>query len=244
MGERTHITPAPVDDKSGEGRHLFSPAGFLDDFWLHRVYWIHGRNAGEGWGGWIKSGWYSPYGRILVFDNSNVYGYQRDPEYLCNGSVLEYRLFAASKDVRAERIDHVRNIKINGKSNNWESRSHYPDSDLTAIDYHWVEEDPPLLVHAMVLANNTLFIAGPPYIVNENDIFGKFHTYQTQAKIKWQVDALHGMEGSILQAVSASDGKKLAEYRLKSLPIFDGLIAAKGKLYLCTKKGEIICFGS
>ncbi len=42
-------------------------------------------------------------------------------------------------------------------------------------------------------------------------------------------------------AVSATGGKKLTELELESLPVWDGMIVADGKLYLTTLNGEIIC---
>ena len=50
-------------------------------------------------------------------------------------------------------------------------------------------------------------------------------------------------ENSRLLAVSTSDGKKLAEYRLDAPPVFDGLAAAGGQLYLATIDGKVVCFG-
>jgi hypothetical protein len=43
-------------------------------------------------------------------------------------------------------------------------------------------------------------------------------------------------------AVSSADGKKLAEYDLDSPPIFDGMAAAAGRLYMSTVDGKVICF--
>ena len=35
----------------------------------------------------------------------------------------------------------------------------------------------------------------------------------------------------------------LAEYTLDEIPVFDGLIAAQGKLYLSMKDGTVRCWG-
>jgi outer membrane protein assembly factor BamB len=80
-------------------------------------------------------------------------------------------------------------------------------------------------VRAMVLAGKVLFVAGP--------------TTDTG-------DGLVGRDESrraLLMAISAADGKELAQYELSSQPVFDGLIAAKGRLYLATVDGRILCFG-
>ncbi len=33
------------------------------------------------------------YGRILCFNDDDIFGYARDPQHLCNSSLLEYRLY-------------------------------------------------------------------------------------------------------------------------------------------------------
>jgi outer membrane protein assembly factor BamB len=47
----------------------------------------------------------------------------------------------------------------------------------------------------------------------------------------------------LLWAVAAQDGKKLAEYKLDSPPVFDGMIAANGRLYIATRDGRLLCMG-
>ena len=79
----------------------------------------------------------------------------------------------------------------------------------------------------MVLADKKLFLAGSPDIVPVND----------------PLAALEGHLGGILKVVSAMDGNHIAEYPLKSKPIFDGLIATRGKLLISSQEGEIICMG-
>jgi len=48
----------------------------------------------------------------------------------------------------------------------------------------------------------------------------------------------------MLWAVSTADGKKLTEHKLASPPVFDGLIAARGRLYLATRDGRLTCMGA
>ncbi|NQT36554.1 MAG: hypothetical protein HQ581_03640, partial [Planctomycetes bacterium] len=49
--------------------------------------------------------------------------------------------------------------------------------------------------------------------------------------------------GAVLCAHSADDGRKLAEQKLDAPPVFDGLIAAAGRLYMTTMNGTLICLG-
>ena len=76
----------------------------------------------------------------------------------------------------------------------------------------------------MVLADKTLFVAGP-----------HGETHQSLA-------AFEGREGISLQAISTADGTVLATYTLDGLPVFDGLAAARGRLYLTTRDGKVVCF--
>jgi hypothetical protein len=43
-------------------------------------------------------------------------------------------------------------------------------------------------------------------------------------------------------AVSAKSGEKLKEFKLDSLPVWDGMAASKGQLYMSTMNGELLCF--
>jgi len=46
---------------------------------------------------------------------------------------------------------------------------------------------------------------------------------------------------AFLRAVSPADGKVLDEYPLDSEPVFDGLAAAYGRLYLSLTSGAVVC---
>jgi len=240
-GRRAVIDPEHQTDQEGEGTHLFCPTGFLDDWWFHRSYWIFGKNAGEGWAEWPVAARLVPAGRILTFDDNYVYGYGRHPQYLCNSSVLEYRLFAADKTFDPDRAAHVNKVKIPQNIVNWKNRAKRPEMDLSAVRRKWLIEKPELIAKAMVLADQTLFVAGPPDVVDEENIWGRTLEPEVQVKLKAQSDALEGQQGSLLWAVSATDGSKLAEYKLESVPVFDGMSAANGRLYLSMKNGCILC---
>ncbi len=56
--------------------------------------------------------------------------------------------------------------------------------------------------------------------------------------------AFEGRKGADLWAVSALTGEKLSEIQhLPSPPVYDGLIAAHGCLYISTADGSMHCFG-
>jgi outer membrane protein assembly factor BamB len=79
-------------------------------------------------------------------------------------------------------------------------------------------------------------------VVDEEEAFFALDDFSVLEKLAEQSAALKGKAGALLWAVSTGDGKKLAEYKLDSMPVWDGMIAAGGKLYLTTMNGEVACF--
>ena len=53
--------------------------------------------------------------------------------------------------------------------------------------------------------------------------------------------ALEGRKGGVLWAVAPADGSRLAQLELGSPPVFDGMAAAGGRLFLATMAGEVVC---
>jgi len=86
----------------------------------------------------------------------------------------------------------------------------------------------PIRVRAMAAAGETLFIAGPSDVAPADDPHAAFE----------------GRLGARLRAVSTGDGSTLAEWNLPSTPVFDGLSAAAGRLFLSTADGNLTCFGN
>jgi len=109
------------------------------------------------------------------------------------------------------------------------------------VKHDWSHEIP-LQVRAMLVAGETLFIAGPPDVVDEEEVYRGLNDAEIRAKLEEQVAALEGEKGALLWAVSTSDGERLAEYQLESNPVFDGMAAANGRLYLATGDGKVLCF--
>jgi hypothetical protein len=48
---------------------------------------------------------------------------------------------------------------------------------------------------------------------------------------------------SVLTAISTADGETIKEYPLEAEPVFDGMAAAYGRLYLSLKDGTVLCMG-
>jgi len=86
----------------------------------------------------------------------------------------------------------------------------------------------PLRARAMVLAGKNLFVSGVPDRIAPDDPFASFE----------------GRLGAELYALSASDGTTLSKTPLDSPPVFDGLIAAGGQLFMSTQDGRVMCMGT
>ena len=431
--------PAPIQDP--DHAHLFSPTGFLDDSYWHRTYWMYGSRFVSGWCGYYLAGKAAPAGRILVFDDENVYGFGRKPRYYRWTTPIEHHLFAASKasllteqpadDAKGSCVRIAKSASLNpaGKALTVEAwikaekpggvvvsrggsvqgytlylkngRPHfavrtneklasvgaakravgrwvhlagvltaekklrlYVDGRLAGsasapaligaapsqpmeiaadegggavgdyaapfpfkglIDevriYHhalsdaeirkhassvspegfettdlvlWYSFDAgdardasgrknkgtvvgaaaaagrigralqftgkagsgadffvthawtaelPLLARAMVLADETLFVAGVPDVIDEEQTFKRIDDPAVQPDLAAQAEALAGHKGALLMAVSRQQGKELARYKLDSPPVFDGMAAAGGCIYMTTVDGRVCCLG-
>ncbi len=83
----------------------------------------------------------------------------------------------------------------------------------------------PVRARAMVLAGGTIFVAGTPDAVADDDPWG----------------ALEGRRGGILVALSSETGATLSERKLDAPPVWDGMAAADGALYISTLDGSLLC---
>ncbi|MBL7039566.1 MAG: PQQ-binding-like beta-propeller repeat protein [Pirellulaceae bacterium] len=194
------------------GLHLFSTSGLLDDSGYNRTFWMYSAR----WPGYYRANEGPPKtGQLLVFDDSTTYGIKvydkKDVRRPWNVPGDGYELFADDND--NEPV-------LDEKAANWDKGPGF----TRAKPAKWTRNIP-VRACALVQAGDKLFLAGPPDIVDVDDPLASFE----------------GRKGGTLWTVSTSDGEKLAECDLDSPPVLDGLIAARGRLYLCTKHGSVIC---
>jgi len=83
----------------------------------------------------------------------------------------------------------------------------------------------PIRVTALLRAGDLLFAAGPPDVVDPADPHG----------------AWEGRKGGVLAVLKASDGKIVSTYKLPYPPVWDGMAASGGRLYLALSDGTILC---
>jgi outer membrane protein assembly factor BamB len=199
--------------------HIFSSVGFLDDLFWHRTYWIYGTNVNSGWGGWWRVGNRVPAGRLLAMTEKEVFGFGRS--FMPSGNAYQWRKGEFYRYFAAPREFEVPEPKAKtGKKRQRRSAA----TDKSIVPTRWSNRAD-LEARAMVLAGDTLFVAGP---------LGDTHN---------SLDAFHGQAGIRLRAMSTRDGSVLRELELDAMPVFDGLAGASGKLYLSTKDGQVRCLG-
>jgi hypothetical protein len=66
---------------------------------------------------------------------------------------------------------------------------------------------------------------------------------QLQNDMLYAVAGFLGKKGVFLRVVSAKDGGKISEGTLDAMPVFDGMSAAGGKIYLSLENGVLECRG-
>jgi hypothetical protein len=104
----------------------------------------------------------------------------------------------------------------------------------------------PLFARAMALAGDTLFIAGPRDLQDEELSFKRLAQSDPEIAqvLQQQDDCLEGKQGSLLLAVSARDGQTLQEIPLSHLPVWDGMAVAGNRLFVTTADGAVNCLSA
>ena len=223
------------------GLHLFSTAGLLDGSWYNRTFWMHSKR----WPGFQLANQAPKSGQLVVVGKDRTYAvrafYHRNVHSPMFFPGKEgYLLFADKKtnepqivgeegarpplrwlpqsDYARGRADDVR--KLDSKAFGQDKGIGYTRAE-PPVWTRWL----PVRIRAMVKAAGVLFVAGPPDIYDTKDPYAAFE----------------GRRGARLVSVSAGDGEKLSEAELDVPPVFDGMIASGGRLFVSLTDGSIIC---
>ena len=256
-GDSVYMRHLKIDFETGDDLqtgppHLFAPMGFLDGAWWHRSYWLFGSDPvcmpptnESGWAIWARMGNMVPSGRILSLGEKIVYGYGRDrypggPSGQVRGGE-QYHLFAAEKEALEPLPSNRDNqhLRYGGSGRALGLKVTERDRRFGEPSLHrniWSRQVP-IFARALVLADKTLLLAGPPEPAE----------LRTSELIPPNLDeaeaTFQGQRGAALCLVDATDGASLAKYELESSPVFDGMIAAQGRIFLSLENGSLVCFG-
>ena len=196
--------------------HVIPTAGFTGGTPQHRTYWTVATGYYGGYktpSGIFKNQWNAPWGDILVTDGEQFFEVRGFPPK--RHSYFDPRLKGYL--LFAGKVPD----ELPGRE---ETKKDRKEVGIWQGSIHMNGK-------AMVKADKTVFLAGNPAY------FPPDHPVEKYDK------AYEGKLGGRLLAVSASNGKKLAEYKLDAPPAWDGLAVAQGRLYLSLKDGRILCLG-
>jgi outer membrane protein assembly factor BamB len=222
------------------GLHVFSTAGMLDGSWYNRTFWMYSKR----WPGFQLANQAPKTGQLLVVDDEKTYAvrafYRRNVHSLMFFPGREgYMLFADYNTNEPQIVGEAgsrKPLKWLPQSDFSRARGNEMralESDAFGLDkmIGYTRAEPPVWknwldvrIRAMVKAGDTLFAAGPPDVFDSKDPYAAFEARR----------------GARLVAVSAADGKKLSETPLESPPVFDGMIAAGGRLFASLEDGSVV----
>jgi outer membrane protein assembly factor BamB len=219
-----NIAPTPRETWDGNrrlGAHLMATSGLLDDSMFHRTCWLYSQY----WPG-FASGMAAPNaGNLLCFDASLSVAAKMFPQ---GGRYPNHRLCAGTTLVADELSNQW-----------WEKDGQRMYAVSNGLQRHrsplW-ETSLPIIPRAMLMApledadgtGKIVLIAGPPDELPEDDPFA----------------AWEGRRGAKLFAVSAADGKVLSKTNLPHPPVWDGMAAAGGQLFVAQVNGALVCLGA
>lgn len=215
----------PVDQPAAP--HLYASGGFLDDQAWHRNFWM----LAPGWAKMNKNAPTFPnVGQLLVHDSPRVYGvkyftkhqgqsmvfYPEDQGYylFCDDDSATYNsLLNPPKDANGKPLPVPGGNHSTVKK--WEEHE-------ARVWQSWI----PVRTRAMVKAGDTLLIAGPADKIDEADPMAVYD----------------GRAPGELWAVDTKTGKTLTKNVLDTSPVFDGMIAAQGKMFVALTNGVVECW--
>jgi len=192
-------------------RHLFSTSRLLDDAENHRSHWVLG--TGD-------------FSRIGVAYSwiANKRGGRKD-EHLA----VPYGIMLVFDDNTAWGVSRGKTYTLFAEANRPFSAAEgsLPDFRKTgtvpADRWRWSTESD-VRPRAMIHAGDMLFLAGTPYAAGQVDLAA------THA----------GTKGGRLSIWSAANGVKLGGQTLDAPPVWDGMAAANGRLYISLVNGSVL----
>jgi len=206
--------------------HIFATGGFLDDQAWHRNFWLYA----PGWTQMNKFvNMFPNVGQLLVHEEGRSYGVKYFTQTQGQSRVFYpeqqgYFLFCDRDDDMCDSllVDLLDPSAASSRgAGSRQSNSNWETTEATVWNA-WL----PIRVRAMVKTGPTLFIAGPPDMIPENDPSAPFE----------------GRSIGELRAIDAATGEELSQCDLTCSPIFDGLIASDGRLFMSLENGVIECW--
>jgi hypothetical protein len=180
----------------------------------------------------------SPSGKMLCFDDKTVYGYGQFPEYSKWSTPLRYSMFSMSKNPKSYQPGKSDRELGKKPRMNWRTYRALRCPKVE-FDFHW-KSPVPLRAKAIVKTPELLFVAGPEDVLDEEKIFEDSRSEANQKSLQKQNELINSRQNGKLMAVSVQDGTTRQILDLPSQPVWDGMAAAYGRLYVCCGDGSVI----
>jgi hypothetical protein len=251
-GRRINMRQVQFDNKlvqfeAAELTTLFATTGLLEDLWAHRQSWSLGHwgkiNSRTHAGRLSSQGRIgpAPQGQLLAFDGQCVYGavnpyttLKHTPSLFPashNGHLHQkYSRYEGSRFPIGTRVFARPGTPVSEPAEPKTRRRGKPAPRPPAN--RWVVEAP-LQPRAMLLAGDRLFLAGWLDALGIREKTGR----------AIEDDGVR-TRPAVLRVLSTADGKQLAQYQLNGKPVFDGMSAARGRLFVSLKNGAVLCMGA
>lgn len=203
----------PLGPQEPRSPHLIPSPGFLEAIPHHRTFWTIDTTIRYD----IPAGKQAVHGDILVMDGKQFYevrGYTPGRISPFDPRPNGYMLFAGVYAQANETATQARGRK----------KAPAKVAVRSVAEKRWASPIP-LTGKALVLAGDTVFVAGTPAVFPADDL----------------AKAYEGRVGGVLWAASASTGEKVAECKLDAPPVWDGMAVANGRLFVSLQDGRVLC---
>ncbi len=210
---------------------LAADGGFANRRWFHRAFWH------------FKSNVASAKGNLIAFDGTRAYVAAAN---LPGGPNQTFHVPAGGSTERVAGLDgegpswlanpnlHVGGSLLFATTSRADKRatdsadprgSRYGKSRQPPSKAIWRHLHFPIYPWAMVAGEKRVAAAGPPANVQPDDPWATFE----------------GRAGGELHILDAETGTPVSKVKLDSPPVWDGMAAAAGRLYVSTRDGRVIC---
>ncbi len=198
-----------------KGRHLFSTTGLLDGAEVHRSHWALG--TGDFSRTPVAYSW-------IANRMGGAFGSRLSVPY---GLLLSFDDETVWGVRRKSREYSYQLFAENCKSFSADEPA-LPDfrKPDDPVKFRWLV-DLPMRPRAMVRAGGLLLLGGMPMSADPVELAASYE----------------GRKGGLLWTMSTENGSKVAERPLASPPVWDGMAAAGGRLYMTTRDGNVLCLG-
>ncbi len=217
---------------------LMATGGFLDGDLFNRTYWAYWRR----WPGFYFANQAPKSGQLVVFNDTRAFAAKiyrvragLSPEHLPGQTgTLVFADDVDNEPILVGEKTWQKPIQwiepAQGKRGKFDNKAVNVNKGTGYTRQHepcW-KRKVDIVVRAMAGAGEQVLIAGPPDEVAPGPA---------------PEAVLQGAKGARLIVLGAPQGEVLAERELASMPVFDGLIVAAGRVYFTTVDGTLVCLG-